>query len=134
MNKIIKAFGDGTFSSEYLKKSDAAAYDYTLKGINNFIHKIELMTEKINLSLFKDFFESSSLADYAKMLINVKDSNKNKEIVTKIKDRISDVKDRIKEMSEKEKKKSTNGTLKIIEDIPDYNKVAQHFLFGCIRS
>ena len=30
-DKIINAFGVGTFSSEYLKKSDDAAYDYVLK-------------------------------------------------------------------------------------------------------
>ena len=30
-DKIINAFGDGTFSSEYFKKSDDAAYDYVLK-------------------------------------------------------------------------------------------------------
>ena len=61
------------------------------------------MTENINLSLFEEFFESLSPVDYAKRLINVKDPNESKEIVTEIKDKISYVKDRIKEMSEKEK-------------------------------
>ena len=55
-DKIIEAFRDGTFSSEHLKKSDAAAYDYVLKDVKNFIQKIESMTENISLSLFKDFF------------------------------------------------------------------------------
>ena len=103
-DKIIEAFRDGTFSFEHLKKSGDAAYDYTLKSVNNFIQKIGSMAEKINFSLFEDFFESSLPAYYAKMLINIKDSNENKEIVTEIKNRISDLKDRIKEMSEKEKK------------------------------
>ena len=62
------------------------------------------MSEKINLSLFEDFFESSSPADYAKMLIKTKNLDKNKEIVAEIKDRISDLKQIIKEMSETEKK------------------------------
>ena len=53
------------------------------------------MAEKINLSLFKDFFESSSPADYAKELNNTKYLNKNKEIVAEIENRISDLKDRI---------------------------------------
>ena len=58
-----------------------------------------------NLSqIFWNFFESSSLTDYAKILISFKDPNKNKEIVAKIKNRISDLKDKIKEMSEREKK------------------------------
>ena len=88
-DKIIEAFRDGTFSSEYLKKSDDAAHDYVLKDINNFIQKVESMAENIYLSLFKNFFESSSPADYAKSLDNAKDPNENKEIVAEIKDRIS---------------------------------------------
>ena len=56
LDKIIEAFRDGTFSSEYLKKSDDAAYDYVLDDANNFIQKTESMAKKINLSLFEDFF------------------------------------------------------------------------------
>ena len=55
-DKIIDAFTDGTFSSENLKKSDDAAYDYVLKDVNDFNQEIKSMEEKINLSLFKDFF------------------------------------------------------------------------------
>ena len=79
-----------------LKKTDAAAYDYVLKDVNSFIQKIESMSEKINLSLFEDFFESSSPADYAKTLININNPDKNKEFVTEMKDRISNLKGRIK--------------------------------------
>ena len=74
-----------------------------LKDVNNFIQKIESMTVKINLSLFEDFFESSSPADYAKTLINTKNPDENKENVAEIKDRISDLKERLKEMSQTEK-------------------------------
>ena len=102
-DKIIDAFKDSTFSSECLKKSDDAAHDYVLKDVNDFIQEIKLMEEKINLSLLEDFFESSSPADYAEMLINIKNVDENKEIVAQIKDKISDLKDRIKEMSEVEK-------------------------------
>ena len=52
--------------------------------------------------MFKDCFELSSPADYAKMLINTS-PNESKKIVAEIKDRISDLKDKIKEMSEREK-------------------------------
>ena len=38
--------------------------------MKDFTQEIKSMSEKINLSLFEDFFESSSPADYAKMLIN----------------------------------------------------------------
>ena len=73
------------------------------------------MEEKINLSLFEDFFESSSPADYVKKLINT-GPDKNKKIVEEIKDIISALKDRIKEMSEKEKKyKNADETLENIE-------------------
>ena len=105
IDKIIKAFKDGTFMSEHLKKSDNAAYNYVLEVyVNNSIKEIRLMEEKINLSLFKDFFEYSSSADYARDLINTKNQRKNKEIVEEAEYKISDLKDRIKTMSEKEKK------------------------------
>ena len=101
--KIIKAFKDDTFLSEHLKTSDDATYNYVLKDVNKFIEEIKSMEEKINLSLFEEFFESSSPANYAKMLINTKNLDKKKEFVKEIKDRISDLKERIKKMSEKKK-------------------------------
>ena len=125
-DKIIETFRNGTFSSEHLKKSDGADSDYVLKDVKNFIQKIESQAENINLNLFKDFFESSSPADYIKDLINTKNPDKNKEIVPKIKSRMSDLKDRIKETSEREKKnKSADKPIKIIEEILEYNRNAQ---------
>ena len=125
-NKIIDAFKDGNFLCKYLKKSDAAAYDYVLKDVNDFIQEIKLMKEKFNLSLFEDFFQSSSPADYAKMLINTSNPDENKENTTEIKNRISNLKDRVKEISETEKKnKNADETLKIIKTILYYNKNAQ---------
>ena len=94
--KIIKAFKDGTFLSEHLKKSDAAAYNYVLKDVNKFIEEIKLMEEKINLSLFEEFFELSSPANYAKMIINTKNADENKKNVKEIEYRISNLEDRIK--------------------------------------
>ena len=47
-DKIIEAFRDGTSSSEHLKKSDDAAYDYVLNDVKNFIQKIETMSEILN--------------------------------------------------------------------------------------
>ena len=69
-DKIIKAFKDDTFLSEQLEKSDDAAYNYVLKDVNKFIGEIKSRKEKINLSFFENFFQSSSQANYAKMLIN----------------------------------------------------------------
>ena len=102
-DKIIDAFRDGTFLSENLKKSDNAAYGYVLRDVNNFIQETKSMEEKINLSLVEDFFWSSSPADYAKMFVNTKNPDKNKEFVTVIKDRISNLKDRVKKMTETKK-------------------------------
>ena len=69
-DKIIKAFKDDTFLSGHLEKSDDAAYNYVLKDVNKFIGEIKSMKEKINLSFFGNFFQSSSPANYAKMLMN----------------------------------------------------------------
>ena len=124
-DKIIKAFKDGTFLSEYLKKSYNAAHNYVLKDVNKFIQEIKSMEEKINLSLFKDFFEYSSPADYARDLINTKNQGKNKEIVEEAEYKISDLKDRINE-SKRKKEKNAHETLEIIRKILDYNKNVQN--------
>ena len=93
-DEIIEAFRNGTFSSEHLKKSDNAAYDYVLKDVSNFIKKSESMGENINLSLFNEFFKLSPVY-YAKHLINLKNTEEKKELVTETKSRISALKDRI---------------------------------------
>ena len=107
------------------KKPDNAGYNYVLKDVDNFTQEIESMSEKINLSLFEDFFESSSPVDYAKKVINTS-PDENKEFVEEAKYRILDLKRRIKKMSEKEKKyKNADETLEIIEKILDCNKNGQ---------
>ena len=62
-DKIIKAFKDNIFSSEHLKKSDDATYNYMFENVNELFEEIKSMKEKVNLSLFEDFFKSSSPAD-----------------------------------------------------------------------
>ena len=96
-DKIIYAFKNGIFLSEYLKKSDDTGYSYLLQNVKYFIQEIKLMEEYINLSLFENFFESSSPTDYVKKLINTS-QDENKKIVEEIKDGISDLKERIKKM------------------------------------
>ena len=103
IDKILDAFKDGTFFSEYLQKSDDAGYKYVLKDVKNFIQEIKSMEEKINLSLFEEFFEPSSPANFAKMLIRIKDLDKNKQIVEEIKERMSYLKERIKKRVKKKK-------------------------------
>ena len=46
-NEIIKAFKNGIFLSEHLKKSGDAAYNYMLKNANEFIEEIKSTVEKI---------------------------------------------------------------------------------------
>ena len=96
-DKIIYAFKNGIFLSEYLKKSDDTGYSYLLQNVKYYIQEIKLMEEYINLSLFENFFESSSPTDYVKKLINTS-QDENKKIVEEIKDGISDLKERIKKM------------------------------------
>ena len=73
--------------------------------------------------MFNEFFELSPV-NYAKHL-NLKNTEENKKLVTEGKNRISALKNRMKKMSKTEKKKkNANETLKIIEEILDYNKNA----------
>ena len=58
-----------------------------LKDVDNFTQEIKSMSEKINLSLFEDFFKSSLPTDYAKIFINTS-PDENKKIEEEIKDRI----------------------------------------------
>ena len=46
------------------------------------------MAEKINLSLFENFFESPVPAHYEKILINTRNPDENKKIVAEIENRI----------------------------------------------
>ena len=98
-NTIIEAFKNGTFKSKHLKESDNAAYGYVLKDVNKFIKEIKSMEEKINLSFFEELFDHSSPVDYAKILINTKNADENKENVEEIGNRILALKDRIENMS-----------------------------------
>ena len=102
-DKITDAFKNGMFSSVHLKTSNDAAHDYAQEDVNYFIQEIKSMEKKINLSLFEDFFESSSPTDYVKELLNTSNSDENKQIVEEIEDRISNLKDTIKEISVTEK-------------------------------
>ena len=99
-----------------------------LNYVKEKLREIKSMEEKINLSFLEDFFESSSPADYAKILSNIKNVDENENIVEEIKNQISDLNSRIKNMSEKEKvDKNADETLEIINKILDYNKEAQNF-------
>ena len=82
-----------------------------------------MIEEKINLSLFEDFFQSSSPAEYAKELINTKNADENKKDVEEMQNKISDLEEWIKknEWQKKKKKKNAKETLETINKIIDYN-------------
>ena len=67
--------------------------------VNKNIEEIKSMEEKTNLSLYEEFFQSLSPANYAKMLINTKDLDKNKEFVEEKKQNI-----RFRRQNKKKKK------------------------------
>ena len=57
------------FFCQNIKKTDNAAYNYVLKDVKDVIQESESMSEKINLSLFEDFFEFSSQLIMQKCLL-----------------------------------------------------------------
>ena len=73
--------------------------------------------------MFNGFFESL-LVDYAKHLINLKNTKGNNEFLNETKHRISSLKDKIKERSKKENKMA-DETQKIIDENLDYNRRIQ---------
>ena len=102
---IMDTFKQGDSLPENLKEeSKDAPNNFVMEDINRFTQKIESMSKNINLSLFNLFFESSPI-DYAKHLINLKNTTENKEFVTEAKYRTLGLKHKIKKMSKKEKKK-----------------------------
>ena len=102
---IMDTFKQGDSLPENLKEeSKDAPNNFVMEDINRFTQKIESMSKNINLSLFNLFFESSPI-DYAKHLINLKNTTENKEFVTEAKYRTLGLKHKIKKKSRKEKKK-----------------------------
>ena len=92
-NAIIDPFKDGNFLSEQLKKLVDAAYDYVLKDLKSTFRQLIQCQKNINSSLFKEFFQSSSPANYVKNLINAKNLDESKITAIEIKDTISNLKD-----------------------------------------
>ena len=74
------------------------------------------MLKKVT-KFFRKLNQSNQL-NYAKYLINLKNTEENKESETEAENRISDLKHTIRNMNEKEKN-SADETLKIIKEIFD---------------
>ena len=76
--------------------------------------------------MFDYYFNFVKPSDLAKKLFKIKDKKKNDDFVEEIKNRWSKLKDEIEEMSkEKIKYGKPDKILKIIEEIPKFNKKNQ---------
>ena len=107
---------------EIKEKSEEGFKEY----INNTLDFIDRESKCINNDLFMKYFNFSTPIDLAKKLIEIKDTNKNSELVEKIKNRWSNLKDAIEEMSKEEiESEKTNRILEIISEIIDFNKEIQ---------
>ena len=74
---------------------------YLKQKKNNGISFIERKSKDINNDLFKKHFDFSMPVDLVKKLFEIKDANKNSELVEKIKNRWSNLKDKIKKCLKK---------------------------------
>ena len=77
----------------------------------------------MNYDLFKEYFNFLVPSALAKKLYEIKNKNKNNELVKAIKKKWSDLKDRIKDMGEQEKESvQPDRELKIVEKFLDFNE------------
>ena len=94
--------------------------------ISDGIALIERESKDINNDLFKKHFDFSTPIDLAKKIFEIKDVNKNSELVEEIKNRWSNLKDKIEEMSKEEiQNEKPNEISGIISKIIDFNKEVQ---------
>ena len=84
---------------------------------------IEKGSKGMNYDLFKEYFNFLAPSALAKKLYEIKNKNKNNELVKAIKKKWSDLKDRIKDMGEQEKESvQPDRELKIVEKVLDFNE------------
>ena len=98
--------------------------------IETFINSCNVLIEReskgINNDLFKKHFDFAAPIDLRKKLFEIKDANKNSELVEKIKNRWSNLKGKIEEMSKEEiKNEKPNEISGIINEILNLNKEMQ---------
>ena len=92
-------------------------------NFKKFIEYIEKESVDINYDLFKEYFNFSLPTALAKKLYEIKNENKNHELVKAIKNNWSHLKDEIKKISEDEKRtEQPDQMLEIVEKVPDFNE------------
>ena len=111
---------------ELEEESEEESEEEIKDDYKKFIEYTESESKGINYDLFKDYFKFVVSSSLAKRLYEIKNKNKNNNLVIVIKSGLSDLKDKIKEMSEDEKEiEQPDKILKIVEKILEFNKQNQ---------
>ena len=118
--EVINAFKTGIFLQADGFRIQEESGENRLK---EFMEYIEKGSKGMNYDLFKEYFNFLVPSALAKKLYEIKNKNKNNELVKAIKKKWSDLKDRIKDMGEQEKESvPPDRELKIVEKVLDFNE------------
>ena len=124
-NDIISFFKKGIFpykGNVFKTKEEESEEESEEERVKKFIEYIENESKSINYDLFKKHFNFVVPSALIKQSYEIKNKNKNNELVNVIKSGLSDLKDEIKKMSEDEKEiEKPDKILKIVEEILDFN-------------
>ena len=133
--KVIEGIKNGVFpyidgfqiekeSEEPEEKSEESVGEsQKTNNFKKFIEYIEKESVDINYDLFKEYFNFSLPTALAKKPYEIKNENKNHELVKAIKNNWSHLKDEIKKISEDEKRtEQPDQMLEIVEKVPDFNE------------
>ena len=126
---IISFFEKGIFpykGNVFKTKEEESEEESEEERTKKIIKYIENESKSINYDLFKKHFNFVVPSALIKQLYEIKNKNKNNELVNVIKSGLSDLKDEIKKMSEDEKEiEKPDKILKIVKEILDFNKEIQ---------
>ena len=133
--KVIEGIKNGVFphidgfqiekeSEEPEEKSEESVGEsQKTNNFKKFIEYIEKESVDINYDLFKEYFNFSLPTALAKKPYEIKNENKNHELVKAIKNNWSHLKDEIKKISEDEKRtKQPDQMLEIVEKVLDFKE------------
>ena len=131
--KVIEGIKNGVFpyidgfqiekeSEEPEEKSEESVGEsQKTNNFKKFIEYIEKESVDINYDLFKEYFNFSLPTALAKKPYEIKNENKNHELVKAIKNNWSHLKDEIKKISEDEKR-TEQPMLEIVEKVLDFKE------------
>ena len=121
--ELINAFKAGIFTYTNGFRIEEESEELAQKRLKEFIEYIEKKSKGMNYDLFREYFDLSVPNALAKNLYELKNKNKNNELVKAIKNKWSNLKDRIKNINEQEKEtEQPDKVLKIVEKYLDFNE------------